>query len=130
MNKEAEREKEIQWGTTGDRLERTRRPPEESGIEQKYSRVKPRDLTLEPTDRAVALSNSGQAFLFLGPCGMVESILYRGLSEDLNDRSASHTTLPSRKRAAEAFISPFGRRVVKRVRREGSLDIWESFEAH
>ncbi|KAF2543203.1 hypothetical protein F2Q68_00031015 [Brassica cretica] len=32
----------------------------------KYSRVKPRDLTLEPTDRAVALPNPGQAFLFLG----------------------------------------------------------------
>ncbi|KAF2573584.1 hypothetical protein F2Q70_00001043 [Brassica cretica] len=41
-----------------------------------YSRVKPRDLTLEPTDRAVALPNPGQAFLFLGPCGMVKSILY------------------------------------------------------
>ena len=33
MNNEAEREKEIQWETTGDRLERTRRPPEESGID-------------------------------------------------------------------------------------------------
>ncbi|KAF2604458.1 hypothetical protein F2Q70_00027921 [Brassica cretica] len=41
-----------------------------------YSRVKPRDLTLEPTDRAVAPPNSGQALLFLGPCGMVKSILY------------------------------------------------------
>ncbi|KAF2582083.1 hypothetical protein F2Q68_00006347 [Brassica cretica] len=40
--------------------------------------VKPRDLTLEPTDRAVAPPNSGQAFLFLGPCGMVKSILYSG----------------------------------------------------
>ncbi|KAF3552007.1 hypothetical protein DY000_02009774 [Brassica cretica] len=43
-----------------------------------YSRVKPRDLTLEPTDRAVAPPNSGQAFLFLGLCGMVKSILYSG----------------------------------------------------
>ncbi|KAF3503997.1 hypothetical protein F2Q69_00040547 [Brassica cretica] len=42
-----------------------------------YSRVKPRDLTLEPTDRVVALPNPGQAFLLLGPCGMVKSILYR-----------------------------------------------------
>ena len=42
----------------------------------------------------------------------------------------SRTTLFSRKRAVEAFISSFGRRVAGRVRREGSLDIWESFKAH
>ncbi|KAF2596432.1 hypothetical protein F2Q68_00010765 [Brassica cretica] len=45
-----------------------------------YSGVKPRDLTLEPTDQAVALPNPGQAFLFLGPCGMVKSIPYSGVS--------------------------------------------------
>ncbi|KAF3576450.1 hypothetical protein DY000_02030622 [Brassica cretica] len=52
---------------------------EQSPSPQPYSRVKPRDLTLEPTDRAVAQPNPGQAFLFLGPCGMVKSILYTHL---------------------------------------------------
>ena len=42
----------------------------------------------------------------------------------------SRTASFSRKRAVEAFISSFGRRVAGRVRREGSLDIWESFKAH
>ena len=66
---------------------------------------------------------------------MMDSKVWRfegieGLSEGWNGWSMSRTALFSRKRAVEAFISSFGRPVAGRVRREGSLDIWESFKAH
>ncbi|KAF3589457.1 hypothetical protein F2Q69_00028967 [Brassica cretica] len=67
-----------------------------------YPRVKPRDLTLEPTDRAVALPNPGQTFLFLGPCGMVKSNLY-SLSKSWSGWSMSRTASFSGKRAVEAL---------------------------
>ncbi|KAF2610484.1 hypothetical protein F2Q70_00013181 [Brassica cretica] len=80
-------------------------------------RIKPRDLTLEPTDRAVALPNPSQAFLFLGPCGMVKSILYRnrrpaGRLERLVDESPSVVLSAA---SSRGFIAPFDRCVAGRI---------------
>ncbi|KAF3519453.1 hypothetical protein DY000_02059002 [Brassica cretica] len=64
-----------------------------------YSRVKPKDLTLEPTDRAVALPSTGQAFLFFGPCGVVKSILYK---EELQpEEEASEAEISGERNDAE-----------------------------
>ncbi|KAF3503983.1 hypothetical protein F2Q69_00041239 [Brassica cretica] len=76
-----------------------------------YSRVKPRDQTFEPTDRAVALPSPGQTFLFFGPCGVVKSILYRhrrpvGRLERLVDES--HSVVLS-EASSRGFIAPFDR---------------------
>ncbi|KAF2536646.1 hypothetical protein F2Q68_00019821 [Brassica cretica] len=87
------------------------------GVTLHYSRVKPRDKTLEPTDRAVALPSPGQTFLFFGPCGVVKSILYRnrrpvGRLERLVDES--HSVVLS-EASSRGFIVPFGRCVAGKV---------------
>ena len=66
---------------------------------------------------------------------MMDSKVWRfegigSLSEGWNGWSMSCIALFSRTRAVEAFVSSFSRRVAGRVRREGSLEIWESFKAH